>query len=225
MAGIMYGIGVGPGDPELMTLKAVKRIRELKVFAIPHKNKDQCMAYQIARQAVREIEEKECLYLHMPMTKDENVLKESHELAARKVREHLDKGEDVGFITLGDVSIYSTFTYLWERLLKEGYSTRLESGIPSFCAVAARVGIPLVSGSEELHIIPASYQIKDALELSGVKVLMKAGRQMRAVKEELKKCGASAIMVENCGMPDERIYGSLEEIPEDAGYYSLVIVR
>lgn len=225
MAGIMYGIGVGPGDPELMTLKAVKRIRELKVIAIPHKNKEQCMAYQIARQAVPEIEEKKCLYLHMPMTKDENVLKESHELAARKVREHLDKGEDVGFITLGDVSIYSTFTYLWERLLKEGYSTRLESGIPSFCAVAARVGIPLVSGSEELHIIPASYQIKDALELSGVKVLMKAGRQMRAVKEELKKCGASAIMVENCGMPDERIYGSLAEIPEDAGYYSLVIVR
>lgn len=225
MAGIIYGIGVGPGDPELMTLKAVKRIRELKVIAIPHKNKEQCMAYQIARQAVPEIEEKECLYLHMPMTKDENVLKESHELAARKVREHLDKGEDVGFITLGDVSIYSTFTYLWERLLKEGYSTRLESGIPSFCAVAARVGIPLVSGSEELHIIPASYQIKDALELSGVKVLMKAGRQMRAVKEELKKCGASAIMVENCGMPDERIYGSLAEIPEDAGYYSLVIVR
>lgn len=225
MAGIMYGIGVGPGDPELMTLKAAKRIRELKVIAIPHKNKEQCVAYQIARQAVPEIEEKECLYLHMPMTKDENVLKESHQLAVKKVREHLDKGEDVGFITLGDVSIYSTFTYLWERLLKEGYSTRLESGIPSFCAVAARVGLPLVSGAEELHIIPASYQIKDALRLSGVKVLMKAGRQMRAVKEELKKCGASAIMVENCGMPDERIYGSLEEIPEDAGYYSLVIVR
>ena len=221
----MYGIGVGPGDPELMTLKAAKRIRELKVIAIPHKNKEQCVAYQIARQAVPEIEEKECLYLHMPMTKDENVLKESHQLAVKKVREHLDKGEDVGFITLGDVSIYSTFTYLWERLLKEGYSTRLESGIPSFCAVAARVGLPLVSGAEELHIIPASYQIKDALRLSGVKVLMKAGRQMRAVKEELKKCGASAIMVENCGMPDERIYGSLEEIPEDAGYYSLVIVR
>ena len=58
-----------------------------------------------------------------------------------------------------------------------------------------------------------------------MKVLMKAGRQMGAVKEELRKYGASAVMVENCGMPDERIYGTLEEIPEDAGYYSLVIVR
>ncbi|ADL04987.1 precorrin-2 C(20)-methyltransferase [Lacrimispora saccharolytica] len=225
MAGIMYGIGVGPGDPELMTLKAVKRIRDLKVIAIPHKNKAQCTAYQIARQAVPEIEEKICLHLHMPMTKDENELKKSHEKAASAVMEYLDKGEDVGFITLGDVSIYSTFTYLWERLWKEGYATRLESGIPSFCAVAARLGIPLVSGAEELHIIPASYQIKDALKLSGVKVLMKAGRQMGAVKEELRKYGASAVMVENCGMPDERIYGTLEEIPEDAGYYSLVIVR
>lgn len=225
MAGIIYGIGVGPGDPELMTLKAVKRIRELKVIAIPHKEKEHCTAYQIARQAVPEIEEKECIYLPMPMTKDEEVLKKSHDLAAKKVEEYLDKGEDVGFITLGDVSIYSTFAYLWERLQKEGYNTCLESGIPSFCAVAARLGIPLVSGAEELHIIPASYQIRDALKLSGVKVLMKAGRQMETVKKELKQWGASAVMVENCGMSNEKIYGSLEDIPDDAGYYSLVIVR
>jgi precorrin-2/cobalt-factor-2 C20-methyltransferase len=225
MAGIMYGIGVGPGDPELMTLKAVKRIRELKVIAIPHKNKEQCTAYQIARQAVPEIEEKECLYLHMPMTKDENILKESHDQAARTVMEYLDRGVDVGFITLGDVSIYSTFNYLMERLWKEGYDTRLESGIPSFCAAAARLGISLVSGAEELHIIPASYQIREALKLPGVKVLMKAGRQMEAVKRELIDSGASAVMVENCGMPDERIYSSLDEIPENAGYYSLMIVR
>lgn len=225
MAGIMYGIGVGPGDPELMTLKAVKRIRELKVIAIPHKDKDLCTAYQIARQAVPELDDKKCLTLHMPMTKDENLLMESHDLAARKVKEYLDKGEDVGFITLGDVSIYSTFTCLMERLGKEGYETRLESGIPSFCAVAARLGIPLVSGAEELHIIPASYQVSDALKLSGVKMFMKAGRQMAHVKRVLLESGASAVMVENCTMANERVFGSLEEIPEECGYYSLVIVR
>lgn len=225
MAGTMYGIGVGPGDPELMTLKAAKRIRELNVIAIPHKEKELCTAYQIARQAVPEIEEKECIYLPMPMTKDKKVLEESHDLAARAVMEHLDRGEDVGFITLGDVSIYSTCSYLLDRLWKEGYATRLECGIPSFCAAAARLGVPLVSGAEELHIIPASYQVKDALKLSGVKVLMKVGRQMEAVKEEIRKCRASAVMVENCGMQSERIYHSLDEIPEDAGYYSLLIVR
>jgi precorrin-2/cobalt-factor-2 C20-methyltransferase len=225
MAGIMYGIGVGPGDPELMTLKAVKRIRELKVIAIPQNNKEQCTAYQIARQAVPEIEEKECIPLDMPMTKDEKALKESHDRAARTVMGYLDQGEDVGFITLGDVSIYSTFTYLMERLWKEGYDTRLVSGISSFSAAAARLGSSLVSGAEELHIIPASYQVRDALKLPGVKVFMKAGSQMAAVKRELKDSGAGAVMVENCGMADERIYESLEEIPEESGYYSLVIVR
>ncbi|WP_333653131.1 precorrin-2 C(20)-methyltransferase [Lacrimispora sp.] len=225
MTGIMYGIGVGPGDPELMTLKAVKRMKSVDVIAIPHTDKELCVAYQIARQAVPEIEEKECIYLSMPMTKDKKVLEESHELAAKTVMEHLSKGKDVGFINLGDVSIYSTCSYLLDRLQEEGYTTRLEAGIPSFCAAAARLGIPLVSGSEELHIIPASYQIKEALQMPGVKVLMKAGRQMEAVKEEIRKCKASVVMVENCGMAEEKVYRSLEEIPEDAGYYSLLIVR
>lgn len=225
MAGIMYGIGVGPGDPELMTLKAVRRIREMDVIAIPHSDKNICTAYQIAKAAVPEIEEKECLYLPMPMTKDKKVLEDSHESAAKAVMERLDRGENVGFITLGDVTIYSTCSYLLERLWKKGYATRLESGITSFCAVAARLGIPLVTGAQELHVIPASYQIKDALKLPGVKVLMKAGRQMKAVKEEIGAGGFEAVMVENCGMSDERVYHSLGEIPDEAGYYSLIIVR
>ena len=225
MSGVLYGIGVGPGDPELMTIRAVRRIRECAVIAIPHHNRELCTAYQIARQAVPEIDEKECLYLPMPMTKDKAVLDESHRLAAEAVKECLDRGEDVGFITLGDVSIYSTFGYLLERLNRDGYVSRLECGIPSFCAAAARLGLPLVSGAEELHVIPATYQVKEALRLPGVKVLMKAGRQMKKVKEELQECGARAVMVENCGMEGERIYGSLEEIPDEPGYYSLLIVR
>lgn len=225
MSGILYGIGVGPGDPELMTIRAVKRIRECAVIAIPNQNKEQCTAWQIARKAVPEIEDKECLCLPMPMTKDKSVLSESHRMAAEAVMCHLDRGEDVGFITLGDVSIYSTFGYLLERLNKDGYISRLECGIPSFCAAAARLGTPLVSGAEELHVIPATYQVKEALKLPGVKVLMKAGKQMKSVKEELRSCGAKAVMVENCGMDGERIYGSLEEIPDEPGYYSLLIVR
>lgn len=225
MAGILYGIGVGPGDPELMTIRAAKRIRECAVIAIPHKEKELCTAYKIARQAVPEIEEKECLYLPMPMTKDQEVLEKSHDLAAEAVMERLDGGADVGFITLGDVTIYSTCSYLLERLWKRGYETRLECGIPSFSAAAARLGVPLVSGAEELHVIPATYQVKEALRLPGVKVLMKTGKQMKKVKEEIRKTGAAAVMVENCGMADERVYASLEEIPDDPGYYSLLIVR
>ena len=216
---------MGTGDPELMTLKAVKRILSCEVIAIPHGEKDRCTAYRIARQAAPEIEQKECICLPMPMTKEKGVLEESHDRAARRVAAYLDQGKDVGFLTLGDVSLYSTFHYLMDRLSEKGYTVSLECGIPSFCAAAAKLLTPLVTGSEQLHIIPASYQIREALKLPGAKVLMKAGRQMKAVKEELKRLGASVVMVENCGMEEEKVFYSLEEIPDEAGYYSLLIVR
>ena len=164
-------------------------------------------------------------YRYNIRTGERKVLDESHDLAAGAVMERLDRGEDVGFITLGDVSIYSTCSYLLERLWSKGYATRLECGIPSFSAAAARLGMPLVSGAEELHVIPATYQVKEALKLPGVKVLMKTGKQMKAVKEEIRKCGASAVMVENCGMDGERLAIGAKNFPEDAGYYSLMIVK
>lgn len=99
------------------------------------------------------------------------------------------------------------------------------SGITSFCAVAARLNMGLVEKAEPLHVIPASYQIEDALQLPGTKVLMKAGKKMARVKEELRNRNESAVMIENCGMENEKIYRSVEEIPEDAGYYSLIIVK
>lgn len=225
MAGCLYGIGVGPGDPELMTLKAVKRLKQCRVLALPHEEKERCVAYNIAVQAVPEIAEKRILYLPMPMTKDKSVLEKSHEEAAAAVASCLSSGEDVAFITLGDVSVYSTYLYVHRRVVDMGYGTEMINGIPSFCAAAARLNIPLVNGSEQLHIIPASYDIGEALKLPGVRVLMKAGRQMAGVKELLAGGAYEVRMVENCGMEQERIYTSAEEIPGTAGYYSLMIVR
>ena len=106
-----------------------------------------------------------------------------------------------------------------------GYGTEIVSGIPSFCAVAARLNTGLVEKAEPLHVIPASYQIEDALKLSGTKVLMKAGKKMKKVKEQLLGMQAEGMMIENCGMPDEKIYRNIEEIPETAGYYSLIIIK
>lgn len=223
--GCLYGVGVGPGDPELMTLKAVRILRECPVIAIPHEKKESCVAYQIARRAVPEIEEKECLFLPMPMTKDRKTLEESHSRAAGQAAECLAQGKDIALITLGDATVYSTCLYIHGRVKQMGYETRIVSGIPSFCAAAARLDVPLVSGAQELHVIPASYQIEEALSLPGVKVLMKAGRKMGRVKELLKESGLDVQMVENCGMENERIYETPEAIPEDAGYYSLLIVK
>ena len=106
-----------------------------------------------------------------------------------------------------------------------GFETRIINGIPSFCAAAARLDMPLVNGSQKLHILPASYQIEEALDLPGVKVLMKSGRQMPKVKALLRGRGMEARMVENCGMEGEKTYQSLEEIPDQAGYFSLVIAE
>lgn len=225
MAGKLYGIGIGPGDPELLTLKAVRLIRESAVIAVPGKNKKDTVAYQITVQAVPEIDKKECLEIYYPMTKDPGQLEKCHAYAAEQIAEVLKQGKDVAFLTLGDSSVYSTYLYVHYRILEMGYDAEIISGITSFCAVAARLNIGLVEKAEPLHVIPASYQIEEALKLPGTKVLMKAGKKMADVKKLLVESGEKVVMIENCGMPGERIYHSAKEIPEDAGYYSLIIVK
>lgn len=225
MTGKLYGIGVGPGDPELLTLKAVRLIKECDVIAVPGKQKEETVAYKIVKQAVPEIAEKECLEVDMPMTKDKEKLAQSHKAAFQKVSQVLDSGKSIAFLTLGDPCVYSTYIYIHQRIEKAGYETEIVSGIPSFCAVSARLNQGLVERSEMLHVIPSSYGIEEGMRLSGTRVLMKAGRKMGQVKEELKKMNVQASMIENCGMENEKIYHSIEEIPEEAGYYSLIIVK
>lgn len=159
------------------------------------------------------------------MIKEKERLKEIHDRDADAVAELLEEGKDVVFLTLGDPTVYSTCMYVHKRLKKKGYRTELIPGIPSFLRRGARMDISLVENRQELHVLPASYQIEEGLELPGTKVLMKAGRKMAEVKRLLLEKGLEAEMVENCGMEGERICLSAEEIPEKAGYYSLLIVK
>jgi precorrin-2/cobalt-factor-2 C20-methyltransferase len=225
MFGKLYGVGVGPGDPELLTIKAVRMIKEADVLAVPGEQKESSVAYQIAKQAVKEIDAKEIISIDMPMTKDEMRLKESHQKGADIIINYLKQGKTVAFLALGDPTIYSTYLYLHQRISKSGYETEIISGIPSFCAVAAKLNQGLVEKNEQLHVIPSSYDSKDAMALSGTKVLMKAGKKMNSVIAYLKARECQASMVENCGMENEKVYRSLDEIKEDAGYYSLIIVK
>ena len=225
MAGKMYGIGIGPGDPELLTMKAIRLVRECEVIAVPGKVKEDTIAYKIVSQAVPEMADKEFLQVDFPMTKDKEKLEASHDAGADAICAVLDQGKNIAFLTLGDPTVYSTYLYVHKRVVARGYDVEIVPGITSFCAVAARLNIGLVEKAEELHVIPASYQIDEALELPGTKVLMKAGKQMARVKETLREKGCRAAMIENCGMPDEKIYRTVDEINEDAGYYSLLIVK
>lgn len=225
MTGILYGAGVGPGDPELMTLKVVRLIRENEVIALPGPNAKETVAYQIAVQAVPELAEKNLLSVDMPMTHDKEEMNRNHENAADTIEVYLKEGKNVVFLTLGDPTIYSTYLYVQKRILSRGYQAELVSGITSFCAAAARTGTPLVEWDEQLHILPAVHKLNGALSLPGNYVLMKSGRKMQQVKDLLKASGRDVVMVENCGMENEHIYRSTEEIPDDAGYYSLIIAK
>ena len=225
MRGIAYGVGVGPGDPELMTLKAARLIRENEVIAVPGKVAEESAAYKIASGSVPEIAEKTLVPIYMPMIRDRAKLAEEHQRGAKLLEKYLDQGKNVVYLTLGDPTIYCTFSYLQHILEEDGYRVELVSGIPSFCAAAARLNISLTEWNEPLHVIPASHKKGEALDLAGTYVLMKSASHMKETKELLMASGRQVGCVENCGMANEKVYHSAEEIPDDAGYFSLVIAR
>ncbi len=225
MKGILYGTGVGPGDPELLTLKAYHTIQKTSIIAIPSSNKERCTAYQIALRAIPELETKTILPLSLPMTKDSSLLKKSHEAASLAIEQYLDQGEDVCFLTLGDPTVYSTYMYIHHTIAKKGYQTIIQNGIPSFCAAAASFQISLAEQSDPIVIIPGSYETDSLLNLPGTKILMKSGKQLSHVKSSLQKHNFDIYMTENCTMDNEIHYHSIEEIPDNSSYYSLIIAK
>ena len=225
MRATAYGVGVGPGDPELMSLKAVRLIRENRVIAVPGKDPKESVAYKIAAAAVPELAEKELLAVHMPMVKDREKLAEAHKEGAELLEEVLDRGENVVYLTLGDPTVYCTFSYLEHILEADGYPVELVPAVPSFCAAAARLNLPLAEWDEPLHIVPAVHRIDAPPDQPGTYVLMKSTSHMAEVKALFRDSGRQVAAVENCGMENERIYRSADEIPDDAGYFSLIIAK
>lgn len=225
MNGILYGVGVGPGDPELMTLKAVRIIRENDLIALPGAVPRETFAYKIAAGAVPELAGKELVPVHMPMTYDKGDQAKYHREGANSIESYLKKGKNVVYLTLGDPAVYSTFTYLQQIVEADGFETQMVSGIPSFCAAAAAVRMPLAIWNEQVHIVPAAHKLDGALPDTGTCVLMKSASKMKQVKESIKASGRNAVMVENCGTKEERVYHHVDEIPDTAGYYALIIAK
>ena len=230
LKGTFYGVSIGPGDPELLTLQAARLIRQCPVLAAPRTASGQMLALDIARCALREeLAGKVIVPLHFAMSRDPAVLASSHEKAVAAVRPFLDAGQDVAMLNLGDVSIYATFGYLQSILEAEGYATAMAAGVPSFCAAAARLNVPLTGGMDTpLTIAPGGWADR-VLETPGTKVLMKTGRQLPALLDALRQVDKleNSALVCNCGLPDERVYPDLsrEQPQEQAGYFATVLVK
>ena len=223
--GILYGVGTGPGDPELMTLKAVRVLKEADLIAAPGKDVRETAAFRIAVQAVPEIADKELLPIEMPMVMDREVLEDKHRAGAKILEDQLAEGKKIAFITLGDPTVYSTFSYLEKRVRADGFRTEYVSGVTSFCAAAAALRVPLAEWQEPVHIIPAVQKRPGELLYPGNCVLMKSGWRLKDVKAYLGEQGRAVWMGVNVGMPGETLYRSLEEIPDETGYFALIIAK
>lgn len=234
MTGTLTGVGVGPGDPGLLTLAAVKAIRESDCLLLPNEEKENCYAYRIVREAIPQIEEKEIITLYFPMTKDAARLGQAQEQCFETVKALLEQGKKAVFLTIGDPTIYSTYQYLYKRAKEAGIQAAVISGVPSFCAAAARLGISLADMGEEIHIIPASYEAEKTLGYTGTRIYMKSGKKLRELlrllhkeEKELQRQGKrwEVYAVADCGLENERVYRGLAQIPEDLGYLTVVIVK
>ncbi len=226
--GILHGVSVGPGDPELMTLKAVRCIEQCPVLAAPQTAAGRMLALDIAKGAV-DVSGKIILPLHFAMSRDSEVLKASHAAAADAVRVHLDAGRDVALLNLGDVSIYATYGYLEEILTAQGYAAVRIAGVPSFCAAAARLGQSLTGGMEQPLTIAPGRHVEQVLAAPGAKVLMKTGRRLPKTLDALRERGllANSAMVCNCGLPDEAVFPALTDYDpaQDAGYFATILIK
>ena len=226
--GTFYGVSVGPGDPELLTLKAVRCIEQCPVLAAPRTAEGRMLALEIVKGAV-DVSGKTILPLQFAMSRDADTIRASHEAAAGAVRETLDAGQNVAMLNLGDVSIYATYGYLEEILKAQGYPTARIAGVPSFCAAAAALGRSLTDGMEAPLTLAPGRHAEQVLDAPGAKVLMKSGRQLPAALAALRRRGLleKSAMACNCGLPEQTLWPDLSSYDpaRPAGYFTTIIVK
>lgn len=239
-------VGIGPGDPELLTLKAVRVIKECPVICVPKgREEGSSLALSIVQQAVS-LEGKEIVETHFPMMKTrkregpgagsqgsgEDELNQKWSEAAQRILTKLREGSNVAFLTLGDPTVYSTFFYLYDRLLDllPGLEMEIIPGVSSINASAAAAKISLGLGNENIAVLPANYMdnVKSALEMFDTVVLMKVNKVLDEIRQILDGMGllGHAVCVSRVGMEDETIYNDVRLIPqEELNYFSMLIVR
>lgn len=230
MPGKFIGIGVGPGDEDLITIKAVNTLKDVDIIVCPQsKKKEGSIAYNIAEKYISETTEK--LYLEFPMIHDKAKLKEKWSENADIISEKIKKNKNVAFLTLGDPTVFSTYMYLVPLLKTRGIEVETIPGITSFCAVASKVSVPLTTWEETLAIVPLKKGCQSAIEaldnFDNV-VIMKPSHDSNRLAEELIKRGLEDkfILISKCSTDEEKIVTDINQIvEEDIPYLSTMIVK
>ena len=224
--GRFYGIGVGVGDPENITVKATKRLHEVDVIVLPEaKSGEGSTAFNIVKEYVKP--DVEQLFLEFPMIKDVEARKVFRKNNANKINVELEKGKNVAFLTIGDPMTYSTYTYVLEHI-SDDVEVETIAGITSFNSIAARLNIPLMIGDEDLKVVSVNRKtdVYKEIENNQNLVLMKISRDFEKIKKAIIETGnkENAVIVSDCGKENEVFYWDIESV-EEVPYFSTMILK
>ena len=229
MNGKFYGVGVGPGDPELLTVKAVNAIKNANVIIAPKtEKKDGSVALTIAEPYILDAE---IVFQTFPMVKNFDESKEIFVQNTNQILEFLRGGKNVVFLTLGDPMFFSTYIYIFKLLKDSGAQIETIAGVPAFLAIASHINKPPAYGNDILTIIPATApknRIIDALKISDATVLMKVYKNFDEIVDILdaEKLLDEAVLVSRYGLDDEKVLNNLREHKtEKLNYLSTILTR
>ena len=224
--GKFYGIGVGVGDPENITVKATKKLHEVDVIVLPEaKSGEGSTAFNIVREYLKPGVEQ--MFLEFPMIKDVEARKVFRKNNADKVSAELEKGKNVAFLTIGDPMTYSTYTYVLEHIADD-VEVETIAGITSFNSIAARLNVPLMIGDEDLKVVSVNRKtdIYKEIENNDNLVLMKISRNFEKIKKAIIETGnkENAVIVSDCGKDNEVVYWDIQSV-EEVPYFSTMILK
>jgi precorrin-2/cobalt-factor-2 C20-methyltransferase len=233
MSAILYGVGVGPGAPDLLTLRAQRVLREAAVLVLPRSNDHTpSMAWRIARPVVGDVPGQERVFVTLPMSKDPARLRPAWERACAVIEEHLVRERSVAFVTEGDPSLYSSFIYLAREAARRWPSVPVEvvPGVSSLAGVPAAAAVALADGQERIAIVPANYgtdDLVDVLRAFDTVVLMKIGREMPRVIAALEATSLleKAVYVSKATMTEQVVERDLRAVATAYGdCFAMVVV-
>ena len=226
MNGVLYGVGVGPGDPELITLKSLRLIKSTEVIAYPKLKGSKSFARNIIEEFI-DLPKVE-IAIEIPMTVNRLPAQRAYNAAAQEISTHLNMGKNVVFLCEGDPFFYGSFMYLHSRLYKK-YLVEIIPGVSSMTACAAMAKKPLAARNEVLTVLPGTLSKKELerrLADNNSSAIMKVGRHIKKIKSVIDWLGLmdSSLYIERASLKEQKVL-KLIDAPEVAPYFSMVLVN